>query len=76
MKITSLIASASWSFQSVTSVLTTRWRCGRRGFHLVETARAHSLQGEPVSVVHLLQRAYEASPETVRNGATTGCGPR
>ncbi len=33
-KITSLIALASWSFQSVTRVLTTRWRCGRLGFHL------------------------------------------
>ena len=30
---TSLTAVASWSSQSVTRVLTTRWRCGRRGIH-------------------------------------------
>ncbi len=49
-KITSLTALASWSFQSVTSVLTTRWRWGRRGFHslvgraerVVAVVRAHA----------------------------------
>ncbi|MEV0966689.1 helix-turn-helix transcriptional regulator [Streptomyces sp. NPDC049910] len=38
----------------------------RRSFHIIETARAYSLQGESVAVVHLLQKAYEASPETAR----------
>ena len=38
MKTTSLIAVASWSFQSVTRVLSTRWRWGRRGFHRVRRA--------------------------------------
>ncbi|PJE97169.1 DNA-binding protein [Streptomyces carminius] len=38
----------------------------RRSFHLVETARAYSLEGEPVAVVHLLRKAYEVSPETAR----------
>ncbi|MCG0068449.1 helix-turn-helix domain-containing protein [Streptomyces tricolor] len=38
----------------------------RRSFHIIETARAYSLQGETVSVVHLLKKAYEASPETAR----------
>ncbi|MER5912300.1 helix-turn-helix transcriptional regulator [Streptomyces sp. NPDC001982] len=38
----------------------------RRSFHLVETARAYRLQGENVAVVHLLKKAYEQSPETVR----------
>ncbi|ARQ72245.1 DNA-binding protein [Streptomyces marincola] len=37
----------------------------RRGFHLVETARAYSLQGEQVASVSLLKRAFEESPETV-----------
>ncbi|MEU6965091.1 helix-turn-helix domain-containing protein [Streptomyces chrestomyceticus] len=36
----------------------------RRAFHLVETARAYSLEGESVAVVHLLKKAVEASPET------------
>lgn len=36
----------------------------RRSFHLIETARAYSLAGEPVAVVHLLRKAYETSPET------------
>ncbi|MFI2241184.1 multiprotein-bridging factor 1 family protein [Streptomyces chrestomyceticus] len=36
----------------------------RRSFHTIETARAHSLQGETIAVVHLLKRAYEISPET------------
>ncbi|MEE1927400.1 helix-turn-helix transcriptional regulator [Streptomyces sp. TRM 70351] len=38
----------------------------RRAFHSVETARAYSLQREPVAVVHMLQRAWTESPETVR----------
>ncbi|MFF2845097.1 helix-turn-helix domain-containing protein [Streptomyces sp. NPDC058001] len=38
----------------------------RRSFHLVESARAYRLQGEDVAVVHLLRKAHEASPETVR----------
>ncbi|MFF3127762.1 multiprotein-bridging factor 1 family protein [Streptomyces sp. NPDC057908] len=38
----------------------------RRSFHIIETARAYSLQGENVAVVHLLKKAYEASPETAR----------
>lgn len=36
----------------------------RRSFHIIETARAYSLAGESVAVVHLLKKAYEASPET------------
>ncbi|THA65393.1 DNA-binding protein [Streptomyces sp. A0642] len=38
----------------------------RRSFHIIETARAYSLQGENVAVVHLLKKAYETSPETAR----------
>ncbi|MDK1473582.1 helix-turn-helix transcriptional regulator [Streptomyces sp. 549] len=38
----------------------------RRAFHLVESARAYSMEREPVAVVHLLGRAWELSPETVR----------
>lgn len=38
----------------------------RRSFHLVESARAYGLQGEDVAVVHLLKKAYEESPETIR----------
>jgi hypothetical protein len=38
----------------------------RRSFHLAETARAYSMQGENVAVVHLLKKAYEVSPETTR----------
>ncbi|MEU9125826.1 helix-turn-helix transcriptional regulator [Streptomyces sp. NPDC048506] len=38
----------------------------RRSFHMIETARAYSLQGEQVAVVHLLKRALEISPETAR----------
>lgn len=38
----------------------------RRSFHLIETARAYSMQGEDVAVVHLLRKAYQASPETAR----------
>ncbi|MEW1551951.1 helix-turn-helix domain-containing protein [Streptomyces tsukubensis] len=36
----------------------------RRSFHLIETARAYSLSGESVAVVHLLTKAYRESPET------------
>jgi hypothetical protein len=36
----------------------------RRSFHIIETARAFALEGESVAVVHLLKKAYEASPET------------
>ncbi|WP_406000668.1 helix-turn-helix domain-containing protein [Streptomyces sp. NBC_00829] len=38
----------------------------RRSFHAVEQARAHSLAGEDVAVVHFLRQAQETSPETVR----------
>ncbi|MGW9253153.1 helix-turn-helix domain-containing protein [Streptomyces albidoflavus] len=38
----------------------------RRSFHTIETARAYSLAGETVAVVHLLKKAYEVSPETAR----------
>jgi hypothetical protein len=38
----------------------------RRSFHMVESARAFSMQGQDVAVVHLLRKAHEASPETVR----------
>ncbi|OEU98651.1 MULTISPECIES: helix-turn-helix domain-containing protein [Streptomyces] len=38
----------------------------RRAFHQIESARAYALQGETVAVVHLLKRAFETSPETVR----------
>ncbi|MFH0246139.1 helix-turn-helix domain-containing protein [Streptomyces sp. HK10] len=38
----------------------------RRSFHLIETARAYSLQNEPIAVVHLLKKAHRASPETAR----------
>ncbi|MEO3751940.1 helix-turn-helix transcriptional regulator [Streptomyces sp. B6B3] len=38
----------------------------RRSFHLVEMARAYSTQGEHLTVMHLLRRAFEASEETVR----------
>ncbi|MFE9246153.1 helix-turn-helix domain-containing protein [Nocardiopsis sp. NPDC006938] len=38
----------------------------RRSFHIIESARAHSLQGEEVAVVHLLAKAFEESPETAR----------
>jgi transcriptional regulator with XRE-family HTH domain len=38
----------------------------RRSFHLIETARAYSLQNEPIAVVHLLKKAHKASPETAR----------
>jgi transcriptional regulator with XRE-family HTH domain len=38
----------------------------RRSFHLIESARAYSMQGERVAVVHLLKRALQESPETAR----------
>ncbi|GAA4688271.1 helix-turn-helix domain-containing protein [Streptomyces youssoufiensis] len=38
----------------------------RRSFHMIETARAYSLQREPVSAVHMLKRAYDESPETAQ----------
>ncbi|MFD7366529.1 multiprotein-bridging factor 1 family protein [Nocardiopsis alba] len=38
----------------------------RRSFHMIESARAHRLQGEDIAVVHLLSKAYEESPETAR----------
>jgi len=37
----------------------------RRSFHLIETARAYS-RSEPVATVHLLGRAWEESPDTLR----------
>jgi transcriptional regulator with XRE-family HTH domain len=38
----------------------------RRSFHLIESARAYSLEREPVAVVHLLGKACEESAETAR----------
>ena len=38
----------------------------RRSFHMIESARAHDLQGESVAVVHLLGKAFDESPETTR----------
>ncbi|MFH8369209.1 helix-turn-helix domain-containing protein [Streptomyces sp. NPDC018031] len=38
----------------------------RRSFHMIESARAYSMQGEKVAVVHLLKKAHEVSPETAR----------
>jgi hypothetical protein len=38
----------------------------RRSLHLIESARAYSLQGENVAVVHLLKRACKESPESAR----------
>ncbi|MFV8130963.1 helix-turn-helix domain-containing protein [Streptomyces syringium] len=40
----------------------------RRSFHLVESARAYSMQGkdEDIAVVTLLKKAHAESPETVR----------
>lgn len=38
----------------------------RRSFHSIETARAYHQRREPVATVHLLQRAYDESPETAR----------
>ncbi|MFE6779982.1 multiprotein-bridging factor 1 family protein [Streptomyces sp. NPDC057702] len=43
----------------------------RRSFHMIETARAYSLQREPVATVHMLKRAYHESPETARFNAFT-----
>lgn len=38
----------------------------RRGFHAIESARAYSLAGEDVAVVHFLNQANQLSPETAR----------
>ncbi|WP_344563929.1 helix-turn-helix transcriptional regulator [Streptomyces axinellae] len=38
----------------------------RVSFHQIESARAYALQGETVAVVHLLKRAFETSPETIK----------
>lgn len=38
----------------------------RRSFHLIETARAYSQRSEPVATVHLLRRAWDESPDTLR----------
>lgn len=37
----------------------------RHGFHLIECARAFSMQGQDVAAVQLLQQAYDVSPETI-----------
>ncbi len=37
----------------------------RRSFHLIETARAYP-RSEPVATVHLLRRAWDESPDTLR----------
>ena len=51
----------------------------RRSFHIIETARAYSLQGEPVAVVHLLKRRLRRQPgdsevQSVRQGHRHGPG--
>ncbi|GGL03668.1 hypothetical protein Sme01_65080 [Sphaerisporangium melleum] len=38
----------------------------RRGRHLIEVARAHFLQRDQGAVMHALEMAYEAAPETIR----------
>ena len=38
----------------------------RRSFHTIETARAYQQRREPVATVHLLRKAYDESPDTVR----------
>jgi hypothetical protein len=38
----------------------------RRSFHMIESARAYSMQGEQVAVAHLLKKALDISPETAR----------
>ncbi|MDP8927020.1 MAG: hypothetical protein M3O70_00165 [Actinomycetota bacterium] len=38
----------------------------RRSFHLIETARAYHLRHEPVATVHLLRKAHDESPDTIR----------
>ncbi|MEU4349182.1 helix-turn-helix transcriptional regulator [Streptomyces sp. NPDC023838] len=38
----------------------------RRGFHAIESARAYSLAGEDIAVVHFLKQAETLSPETAR----------
>lgn len=38
----------------------------RRSFHMIESARAYSMQGEAIAVVHLLKKANDISPETAR----------
>ncbi|SFC54854.1 Helix-turn-helix domain-containing protein [Streptomyces aidingensis] len=37
----------------------------RRAFHLAESARAYSMEREPLAVVHLLKQAYTESAETL-----------
>jgi hypothetical protein len=46
--------------------LTTMPSATRRSFHSVETARVYHQQREPVATVHLLRKAYDESPDTVR----------
>src|SRR3546814_14407882 len=38
----------------------------RRSYHLIETARAHSLLDEGAAAISYLQRAFRESPETIR----------
>lgn len=38
----------------------------RRSVHSIETARAYHLRREPVATVHLLRKAYDESPDTIR----------
>lgn len=38
----------------------------RRSYHLIETARAHSLLAEGAAAVGYLKKAYEESPETIQ----------
>ena len=38
----------------------------RRSFHSIETARAYRLRREPVATLHMLRKAYDESPDTVR----------
>lgn len=37
----------------------------RRAFHTVEIARGFHLRREPVATIHLLQKAYDISPDTI-----------
>lgn len=46
--------------------LTTMPSATRRSFHLIETARAYHLRHEQVATVHLLRKAYDESPDTIR----------
>lgn len=46
--------------------LTTMPSATRRSFHTLETARVYHQRREPLATVHLLRKAYDESPDTVR----------